>query len=67
MMLKFPFGRPDSETMREIARQAEVGWDYQVIRYEGEAIGYGDAPDDADAQALLDAAETVTGVRPSVV
>jgi hypothetical protein len=66
MMFKFAIGRPDSETMREIAESANVSWNYDAILYDGQCIGYTDAPDDADPTTIQDAAEGVVGVRPTV-
>ena len=53
----------DTETMREIADEAGVSWDYQSIVYEANGIGYADA--DADDEILIqDTAEELLGHRP---
>ena len=53
----------DSSTMREIAEEAEVSWDYQSIVYRGKGIGYADGDPD-DVTAIQDAAEDLLGYRP---
>ena len=50
----------DSETMREIAEDASVEWDYQTIDYRGRGIAYADG-DSADVTAIQDAAESMLG------
>ena len=50
----------DSETMREIAENAGVEWDYQTIDYRGRGISYADG-DSADLTAIQDAAESMLG------
>lgn len=56
----------NSDTMRDIADQASVSWDYHSIAYRGERIGYYDG-DPADEAALQDAAESLLGYRPVVI
>jgi len=56
----------DSATMREIAEQAGVSWDYQSIIYRGNGIGYAEGDSD-DETALQDAAESILGYRPVVI
>lgn len=53
----------DTDTMREIAEQAGVEWDYQSIVYESRGIGYADG-DESDETAIQDAAEDLLGYRP---
>ena len=53
----------DSETMREIADEANVSWETQAIVYEANGIGYADG-DEADETAIQDAAESLLGYRP---
>ena len=53
----------DTETMREIAEDAGVEWDYQSIVYEAKGIGYAEG-DDSDETAIQDAAEDLLGYRP---
>ena len=53
----------DSETMREIADEADVSWDYQSIKYRAKGIGYADG-DESDEEAIQDAAEVILGHRP---
>ena len=53
----------DTETMREIAEQAGVSWDYQSIVYRAKGIGYADADVD-DETAIQDAGEDLLGYRP---
>lgn len=70
-LLKFPYGNPDTETMREMARNANVSFDETPIRYEGGYVGYENhlpdqAPDTA-LEAVQDAFENNTGVRPEQV
>lgn len=56
----------DTATMREIAEQAGVSWDYQSIVYRANGIGYADG-DSVDETALQDAAESILGYRPVVI
>jgi hypothetical protein len=67
MMFKFAVGRPGSETMRAAAQSVGVPWDGTSIVYEGGAIGYADAPSDADPAPIQDELENRIGIRPSVV
>ena len=53
----------DTATMREIADEADVSWDYQSIVYERRGIGYADG-DKADETAIQDTAESLLGYRP---
>ena len=53
----------DSGTMRQIAEDASVEWDYQTIDYRGRGIGYADG-DQSDVKAIQDAAEPLLGYRP---
>ena len=53
----------DTETMREIAEQAGVSWDYQSIVYRAKGIGYAYADVD-DETAIQDAGEDLLGYRP---
>jgi len=53
----------DSETMREIASDSNVDWDYQSIVYRSSGIGYNDGDPD-DLYAIQDAAEDLLGYRP---
>ena len=55
----------DSVTMRDIAEDAGVEWDYQSIAYRGHGIGYADADtDSADVDNIQDAAQELLGYRP---
>lgn len=67
MMFTFAVGRPDSQTMRTAAQNVGVEWDEHAVQYSGGAIGYANAPSDADPTPLQDELETMVGVRPSVV
>ena len=40
ILFKFPFGRPDAETMRKIAQEADVDWDEASIKIYGGTVGY---------------------------
>ena len=53
----------DSSTMRQIADDAGVSWEYQSIVYRGQGIGYADG-DSADVASIQDAAESLLGYRP---
>lgn len=53
----------DSITMREIADEANVSWNYRKISYRSKGIGYVDGDDD-DIEAIQDAAEDLLGFRP---
>ena len=53
----------DTETMREIADDADVDWDPQSIVYRAKGIGYDDGESD-DETAIQDAAESLLGYRP---
>jgi len=53
----------DSSTMRDIAEDAGVLWDYQSINYRGRGIGYANGDED-DADVIQDAAESLLGYRP---
>jgi len=53
----------DSSTMRQIAEDAGVEWDYQTIDYRGRGIAYVDA-DSADVDNIQDAAQELLGYRP---
>ena len=55
MLFKFPFGRPDSDTVREMAEGED--FDETSIVYIGQYIGYKDAPNlpDQAAQNARDA------------
>jgi hypothetical protein len=53
----------NSATMRQIATDAGVSWDFQAIVYRGGGIGYSDG-DPTDATAIQDAAESLLGYRP---
>ena len=53
----------NTETMREIAEDAGVEWDYQSIVYEAKGIGYAEG-DDSDETAIQDAAKDLLGYRP---
>ena len=53
----------DSETMREIASEAGVSWDYQSIIYRARGIGYAHGDPD-DETAIQDAGEELLGYRP---
>ena len=53
----------DSVTMRDIAEDAGVEWDYQSIVYRSHGIGYADA-DSADVDNIQDAAQELLGYRP---
>jgi len=53
----------DSGTMREIAEDAGVEWDYQLIVYRSHAIGYADA-DSADVDNIQNTAQELLGYRP---
>jgi len=53
----------DTDTMRQIATDAEVTWSAQSIVYCKGGIGYADG-DSADVTAIQDAAENLLGYRP---
>ena len=53
----------DSGTMRQIANDAGVGWDYHTIDYRGRGIAYADG-DSADVTAIQEAAKELLGYRP---
>ena len=53
----------DSSTMRQIAEDAGVDWDYQTIEYRGRGIAYVDG-DESDADFIQEAAESLLGYRP---
>lgn len=67
MMFKFPMGRPDSQTMRSAAESVGVEWDSNSIVYEGDKIGFADAPESANPTPIQDALEQQLGIRPQVV
>ena len=52
----------DSSTMRQIADNAGVGWDYQTIDYRGRGIAYVNG-DSTDVTAIQDAAKNLLGYR----
>ena len=52
----------DSEVMRDIAKSAGVLWDEHTIVYRARHVGYADAPDDADKQAIIDTAQSDFGI-----
>jgi hypothetical protein len=53
----------NSESMRQIAEEAAVSWSAESIVYRGRGIGYADG-DQADEDAIIDAAQTLLGYRP---
>ena len=53
----------DTRTMRNIANEAGVSWEYQSIKYRAKGIGYVDG-DSEDEEAIKDAAEDLLGYRP---
>ena len=53
----------DTQTMRDIADNAGVEWDYQSIGYRAKGIGYTNGDVD-DETAIQDAAESLLGYRP---
>jgi len=55
-------GRLDSETMRDIADEAGVLWDYQTIIYRADGIGFADGDPD-DEIVVQNAAEILLGYR----
>jgi predicted nucleotidyltransferase len=67
LLFKFPVSRPRTATMRSAAQSVGVEWDETGIVYEGNAVGYADAPDNADPVPIQDELEAQVGIRPSVV
>lgn len=68
-VFKFPFGIPDSDTMRKHGR--DLSFDEQaVFYYKGyvgfEALKHTDLPDPA-MESVATSFETATGVRPEIV
>ena len=63
ILFKFPFGRPDSETMRKIAQEADVNWDETSIKIYDSSIGYAKGQE-SDVESIKDAAESLIGVMP---
>lgn len=57
-----PVQTVDSTLMREIADATGVGWEKWSIKYRAGHIGYADAPDDADKQAIIDTAQSEYGI-----
>jgi hypothetical protein len=55
-----------TELLRECADTAGISWDYQIILYRGNAIGYKHG-DTTDATAVKDELEKLLGYRPVVV
>ena len=53
----------DTNTMRDIAKGANVEWEYQSIVYQSKGIGYGNG-EKSDETAIQDAAESLLGYRP---
>ena len=53
----------DTNTMRDIAKGADVEWDYQSIVYQSKGIGYANG-EKSDEAAIQDAAESLLGYRP---
>ena len=52
-----------SETMRQIADDADVSWSAESIVYRGQGVGYANG-DSADVTTIQDAAESLLGYRP---
>ena len=52
----------DSDTMRQIAENAGVEWNYQTIDYRGRGLGYVDG-EQSDVEAIQDAVESLLGYR----
>ena len=53
----------NTDTMRDIAEEANVSWSVESIVYRGRGIGYADADSD-DVEDIQDAAESLLGYRP---
>jgi len=67
ILFNFPISQPSSNQMRIAAQNVGVSWDETTIIYDAGAVGYADAPSDADPTPIQDELETLIGIRPSVV
>ena len=63
ILFNFSFGRPDAETMRKIAQEADVDWDETSIKIYDGTVGYANGQQ-SDVESIQDAAESLIGVRP---
>jgi hypothetical protein len=59
-------GGLNSDSLRQIARDAGVSWDEQTILHTANGIGYKNG-DSADVSVIQDAAEKQLGFRPVVI
>jgi|APHM01.1.fsa_nt_gi hypothetical protein len=56
----------DSETMRQAAKEDNVSWEYQTIKYKKNGIGYADG-DSTDTSTIKDKIEKLTGLSPKEI
>ena len=56
----------DTDSMRDIADEANVEWSAESIVYRGHGIGFADG-DSTDVKALQDAGEKILGYPPATI